>query len=344
MAEVFIVNRVNVLVLGAGGNVSIGILKAIKDSDINAYVFGACVQKYAAGFAFCDESLICPYADHEDFVLWVKKVVEDNNINIVLSGVEEINNTLANVGVFNDKCQLLVPEKKYLDIFSDKLKTVNWLASNNINYPLTLDLAKNYKFSEIARSLTLPFILKPKNGKGSVNLFIVENEEQYLDVKGINLYVAQQLIGDAESEYTCGIYKSKFGYIEIIVMRRLLRNGSTIMAEVVDNKEIYDYCKQIADACDTTVPFNIQLRLCSETKKPFCFEVNMRLSGTTAIRHGFGFKDCQVWIKEAVENKNFHSDFNVKPAIAIRYEAEVFLEKNTINSLNLAQPTVMVSN
>lgn len=336
--------RVRVLVLGVGGNVSIGILKAIKNSDVNAFVVGACVQKYAAGFALCDESLLCPYANHESFLPWLKKVVEDNNINIVLSGVEEINNTLATSGILNDKCQLLVPEKHNLDTFSDKLTTVNWLEDNNIGHPQTLDLGKNYSFSQVESSLALPFIVKPKIGKGSANLFIIENEEQYLGIKDISLYVAQQLIGDAESEYTCGVYKSKFDYTEIIVMRRLLRNGSTIMAEVVDNKEIYDYCKQIADACDTTVPFNIQLRLCNKTKKPFCFEVNMRLSGTTAIRHGFGFKDCQVWIKETVQNKNYRSDFNVKPAIAIRYEAEVFLDKDTVNSLNLTTSTGMVGN
>lgn len=337
-------SKPRVLVLGVGGNVSIGILKAIRDSDIGAYIFGACVQKYAAGFAFCDESLLCPYANHDSFVPWVKKTIEDNNINIVLSGVEEINNSLATADILNDKCQLLVPEKHNLDTFSDKLTTVNWLADNNIPHPQTLNLAKDYSFSQIESSLTLPFIIKPKVGKGSVDLFIIESEEQYLSIKNKSLYVAQQLVGDSESEYTCGVYKSKFGYTEIIVMRRLLRNGSTIMAEVVDNEVIHDYCRQIADACNTTVPFNIQLRLCNKTQKPLCFEVNMRLSGTTAIRHGFGFKDCQVWIKEALQNKSCHSDFDVKPAIAIRYEAEVFLEKNIVNSSNLNNPTTMMGN
>lgn len=344
MTKVIIVNRINILVLGVSGNVSTGILKAIKSSDMNIFIFGACVQKYAAGFAFCDESLLCPYANHKSFLPWLEKTVEDNNINIVLSGVEEVNDTLSTVGILNDKCLLLVPEKHNLDTFSDKLTTVNWLADNKIDHPQTLDLSKKHSFSQIEARLTLPFILKPKIGKGSAGLFIIENEEQYLGIEDINLYVAQQLIGDAESEYTCGVYKSKFGYTEIIVMRRLLRNGSTIMAEVVDNKEIYEYCKQIADACDTTVPFNIQLRLCKKTQKPFCFEVNMRLSGTTAIRHGFGFKDCQVWIKETIQNKNFHSDFNVKPAIAIRYEAEVYLDKDTVYSLNLSKPTAMTGN
>jgi carbamoyl-phosphate synthase large subunit len=311
--------KTNVLVLGVGGNVSIGILKTLRDSDINAHILGACVQKFAAGFAFCDESLLCPYANHESFLPWVEKTVADNDINIVLSGVDEVNNALAGVGEINGNCQFLVAKKYYLDIFYDKLKTVKWLSENNIAHPKTLDLGEDYSFDEIRNNLRLPFVVKPKIGKGSVGVFIIENEEQYLGLKDINLCVAQQFIGTAESEYTCAVYNSKFGYTEVIIMRRLLRNGSTIMAEVINNREIYNYCREIANACSTTVPFNIQLRLCKMTDKPFCFEINMRLSGSTAIRHGFGFKDCQVWIKESVENKNYRSDFNVKPAVAIRY-------------------------
>lgn len=337
-------NKTNILVLGVGGNVSIGILKALSNSDINAHVFGACVQKYAAGFAFCDESQLCPYANHPSFLPWVEKTISENNINVVLSGVEEINNALTEVRITNDKCQILIPEKYNLDTFGDKLKTIKWLSDNNIGHPKTLDLGAGYSFDQVKNRLVLPFVVKPKVGKGSAGVLIIENEEQYLGVKGIESYVAQQLIGDAENEYTCGVYKSKFGYTEVIIMRRLLRNGSTVMAEVVHNEEIYNYCREIADSCTTTVPFNIQLRLCKNTGKPFCFEVNMRLSGTTAIRHGFGFKDCQVWIKETVQNKNFHSDFNVKPAIAVRYEAEVFLDKDTVHSLSLAKPTAIVGN
>ena len=60
-------DKLRILVMGVGGNVSIGILRAIKNSNIDAYVLGACVQKYAAGFSFCDTSLICPNANDKKF-------------------------------------------------------------------------------------------------------------------------------------------------------------------------------------------------------------------------------------------------------------------------------------
>jgi carbamoyl-phosphate synthase large subunit len=337
-------DRINALVLGVGGNVSIGILNVLRNSDINLYIFGACVQKYAAGFAFCDESLLCPFATHESFLPWLKEVVTEHSIDIVLSGVEEINRTLAGAGKLNDKCKFLVPEKHSIDTFNDKLKTSKWLAENNIIHPTTLDLSESYSFDQVKSIIGLPFVVKPKVGKSSAGVFIITNKSQYSTIDGRELCVAQQFIGDAASEYTCGVYKSKFGYTEIIIMHRLLRYGSTSIAEVVQNEQIFNYCKQIADACTTTGPFNIQLRFCKSSEKPFCFEVNMRLSGTTAIRHGFGFKDCQVWIKETIYGKNYRNDFKVKPAIAVRYEAEVYFDKSTGDSPILSKLATMTGN
>ena len=324
----------NILVLGVGGNVSIGIVKAIKSSNIDAYVVGACIQKYAAGFAFCDKNLLSPHANSPEFLSWLQRTLEDNNIHVVLSGVEEINNILSNHVNLRKETKILAPLKNQLEIFNDKLATVNWLAKNNIEHPKTLDLREKYSFSQIEKVVGLPFIVKPRIGKGSAGVVIIESEQQYQELKNKNECISQQLIGDANTEYTCGVYKSKYGYMEIIIMRRFLRNGSTIIAEVEKNKIIYNYCKEIADSLDASTPFNIQLRLCKDSYKPYSFEINMRLSGTTAIRHGFGFKDCQVWIKESLFKKSFQCDFNVKPGVALRYEAEVFLSKTDLLNEN----------
>lgn len=326
-------NKINLLVLGAGGNVSIGILRAVRNSDINARIFGACVTNRAAGYAFCDETLISPFAEDKHFVPWLNRVINEHSIDAVISGVEEINSVLALSKKAHDGCALLVANSNYLHVFNDKLKTVNWLADNNIYHPKTLDLSEQLRFGDVENFLKTPFIVKPKLGKGSVGVFKIENEKQYSQIFDKELFIAQELIGDEDSEYTCGVYKSTFGYIEIIVMRRKLRYGSTYIAEVVDNPIIYDYCKKIACAIDFDGPFNIQLRYCHELHRPVCFEINMRLSGTTCIRHGFGFKDCQVWIKENLFNDNFKDDFNVKPGIAVRFESEVFLEKESTRTL-----------
>lgn len=60
-----------ILLLGVGGNVSQGILKALRETKLDLYIVGACVSQYSSGLYLCDEALISPYANAESFIPWV---------------------------------------------------------------------------------------------------------------------------------------------------------------------------------------------------------------------------------------------------------------------------------
>ena len=81
--------QINVLVLGVGGNVSQGILTAIKSSNLNCHIAGACISEESLGLYYCDSAFISPYANDPKFVEWVADVCNNENIDIVFSGVEE---------------------------------------------------------------------------------------------------------------------------------------------------------------------------------------------------------------------------------------------------------------
>ena len=59
---------VNVLVLGVGGNVSQGILKALALSTVPCRVVGACVDPLSAGLYTADRAYVAPMADDPRFV------------------------------------------------------------------------------------------------------------------------------------------------------------------------------------------------------------------------------------------------------------------------------------
>lgn len=331
--------KLNVLVIGVSGNVSIGILKVLKDSNLgDLYTYGACINKYSAGFGLSDEALICPLAFSNEFPAWLSRIENELKIDLVISGVSEVNHSLSRIKKQQNCAVYLCPEFDYLKIFNDKLETVNWLNTHRIEHPKTLDLGKPYQTQYIIEHLGLPFIIKPKIGKSSQGVRIINNEHDLHCLDNKNGYIAQQIIGTPETEFTCGVYKSRFGYTRIIVLRRELSNGTTRMAEVVSNEEIEQYCARIAECIDTTAPFNIQLRLCEKTQMPYCFEINMRLSGTTSIRHNFGFKDCEAWIREQIFNLDSRDLFNVVPGIAIRYEEEHFFSKHSLDKVNEIKP------
>ena len=71
------------LILGVSGNVSTGIVRSIRQSDIAAYIVGACVSNNAPGFAFCDAIAQSPYADSNQFLSWLQNIIEINDIDTV---------------------------------------------------------------------------------------------------------------------------------------------------------------------------------------------------------------------------------------------------------------------
>lgn len=330
--------ELTILVIGVSGNVSIGILKALRQSELKiTKLYGACIKKNAAGFHFSDEAFLCPLASDPSFKNWLEALVDRRKIDVVLSGVEEVNAALSAITQKPNAAIYLAPEAENLAIFNDKLKTAHWLKSNGIGYPKTIDLDDREDVRQLSSALAFPLIVKPKRGKGSANISIINHADELIPYLQKGGFIAQELIGSSDQEYTCGVYKSSFGYTEVIVMRRELVNGSTAVAEVVQHDAIANYCRAIANALNTTCPFNVQLRL-SADNHPICFEINMRLSGTTAMRHHFGFKDCEAWITEAVLNQNARELFNVVPKVAIRYEEEVYFEREYLDQLRLTLP------
>jgi carbamoyl-phosphate synthase large subunit len=325
-----------ILVLGAGGNVSVAILKALRASTLGGSdITGACVSAQAAGFAFCDRALIRPYADAPEFGAWLHAVESGHGIDLVLSGVEEILEFLsAHTSQGNAGAKYLVHGADLLERFNDKYLTNAWLVDNGLPAPRTLDLGVTTSLDAIDQALTAPFVVKPRRGKGSRGVRVLGSLEEAKPYLGDANYVAQEQIGTPDTEYTCGVYNSSFGYSEIIVLERELRHGSTARASVVHAPVIEEYCRRIAGEIGAAGAFNVQLRYCAEQETPYAFEINMRLSGTTHIRHRFGFRDCEAWACETFYDRPRKEAFSLIPGTAVRYEEEVFFSESGLRKLS----------
>lgn len=82
--------KIQVLILEMGGNVSQGILKAVRQSGIFSYLVGAYVSRDAAGLYMCDQAYISPYAAEKSFLPWLYGLCLSEPIDIVFSNVEVI--------------------------------------------------------------------------------------------------------------------------------------------------------------------------------------------------------------------------------------------------------------
>ncbi|MBR5076741.1 MAG: ATP-grasp domain-containing protein [Bacteroidales bacterium] len=291
----------NVLVLGAGGNVSQGIITALKLSGFPCRIIGACVSFDSLGLYFCDAAYISPYANDAGFVEWVINLCNKEQVDIVMTGVEE------NILVLErerrkfetgTKAKFVSCDEKQLSIGANKLLTARWLEQNGCHFPLSAGINDEDELRRMILKVGFPLIAKPNSGKGSHGIVLAHSMADLTPLMGKD-YCVQEYLGTESEEYTIGCYADHTGKMcEMIILHRELKHGTTFMAEVVENDDIRKECMKICSAFKPKGPLNIQLRL--HNGKPVCFELNVRFSGTTPIRARFGYNDVAAMIEEYV--------------------------------------------
>ena len=325
--------QINVLVLGVGGNVSQGILTAIKSSNLNCHIVGACISEESLGLYFCDAAYISPYANDPSFINWVVDICNKENIDIIFSGVEE------NVMSLEAQRQLLESKtrsifvsssKEQLEIGLSKYKTARWLRESGCNYPKSASIFNQEELDCLIEEIGFPLIAKPNSGKGSQGIFVVNSKDDLKKIKGKD-YCVQELLGDDKSEYTIACYVDKTGKShQTLIMHRHLKYGTTFMAEIVQDEVIRTECKKICDKFKPRGPLNIQLRM--HQGKPVCFELNVRFSGTTPIRARWGYNDVEAMIREYVLDEPVHFE-PFKEGKVYRYYNEAFIDVKMLQEL-----------
>lgn len=318
--------QINVLVLGVGGNVSQGILTAIKNSDLNCHIVGACISEESLGLYFCDTAYVSPYANDPRFIDWVVEVCNNENINIIFSGVEE------NVMALEAQRQLLESKtraifvsstKEQLEIGLSKYKTAVWLRENGCNYPKFADISNQKELDCLIKEIGFPLIAKPNSGKGSQGIIIAHSKDDLKTIEGKD-YCVQELLGDDKSEYTIACYVDKKGQShQTLIMHRHLKHGTTFIAEIVQDESIKIECEKICERFKPNGPLNIQLRM--HHGKPVCFELNVRFSGTTPIRARWDYNDVEAMIREYVLDEPVHLE-PLKEGKVYRYYNEAFID------------------
>lgn len=321
-----LMNKVNVLLLGVGGNVSMGILTALRLSSIPCRIVGACISPESLGLYYCDAAYVSPYAIEEGFSQWVVNICNKENIDIILTGVEENILALEANRAFleaNTRALFVASDYKHLKIGLSKYETAMWLKDNNCNYPKSADMRNSNEVQALIDEVGFPLIAKPNSGKGANGLFLASSERDLESIKGMD-YCLQQLLGDNQSEYTIACYVDKHGtQQDMLIMHRRLKNGTTFMAEICQDDAIYEECYRICEAFHPKGPLNIQLRM--DHGVPVCFELNVRFSGTTPIRARWGYNDVEALIKEYLFDEEVHF-YPRKEGKAYRYYNEAFID------------------
>jgi carbamoyl-phosphate synthase large subunit len=330
-----VTEKLNMLVLGVGGNVGQGILKALAMSQFHARVIGACINASAMGLYVVDRAYISPPADHPDFMDWLIKTCSVEHIHAVFSGVEPVIRVLSKKQrEIREKtgAVCIVSDPFQLSVGDDKLVTCQWLEQHGFQFPQYAASKDKEAIQKLAENCGFPLIAKYRFGRGSREMIQIKDENVLESVSMLDDYVIQECIGDPDSEYTAGCFCDREGRTRgVIVMRRQLNSGTTCWAEVGAFPDIRAEVTRIADKLKPRGPCNVQLRMSS--KGPVCFEINVRFSGTTPMRAYYGFNEVEAAIRHFVLNEPLVDFPIIREGVVVRYWNELYLSPEAAHTM-----------
>jgi len=277
----------NILITGIGGDIGSGIAKILRKSNIACKLIGSDIHNQHAGKYLVDEIIIIERADSENYLNFLKKVIDEYSIDLVIPM------SVAEIELFDKKnlmkeldyIPIILANKKAMEIGHDKYNTYKFLKSVNLPYPWTIPVNEG-------PPQNIPCIIKSRTGSGSrsVNIVYEDFVNYYSKTRPNDLW--QELLLPEDEEYTCGLYGLKNGELRTIVFKRRLSGGISVYGEIVINKGIEDTLSTLAKHLKLRGSINVQLRI---TKRgPVIFEINPRFSSTVVFRHLLGFKDL-IW-------------------------------------------------
>lgn len=320
--------RLTVLVLGVGGNVSQGILKALARSSVPVRVIAGCISASSMGLYLADRAYISPEAEDEKFLPWLTGVCERERVRAILSGVEEVLQVLsAHAGDIKDRtgAVAVASDPDVLAIGRDKLRTCRWLEEMGLPHPHYADGDDEVGIAELVEVCGYPLVAKPRLGKGAAGVRIVESQSGLEAARDVSGLIFQEHLDEAGGELTVGCVCDRARRVRgTIAMRRTLVAGTTYSADVVDRETARSVAERIVARLGPLGPCNVQLRF--RRGQPVPFELNVRFSGTTPLRTHLGFTEVDAVLRHFVLGEPMQDLPVVRRGSVLRYWNELYVD------------------
>ncbi len=324
-----------ILVLGVGGNVSQGILKALALSPIRHKVVGGCISPLAAGLYTVDRAYVTPPAREPAFLDWLIATCRNDGIHAVMSGVEPVISVLAiHADDIRGKTGAvpIVSSPAHIEIGGDKLKTCEWLRAHGFNYPAYAPSDDKDLVRKLADERGFPLIAKPRHGRSGAGIIEIRDRRDLEYAAGRPDYVIEELLGSMDEEFTAGCFCDTEGRVRgTLVMRRELQQGTTVRALIGDFPEVRAEAVRIAAALKPMGPCNIQMRM--SRGRPVCFEINMRFSGTTPLRARLGFNEVHEAVSHFILGRPACDLPIITSGTVLRYWNEMYVDERARETL-----------
>jgi len=308
------VSRLKLLITGGGGSGAEAINRLWED-------------RYELHFADADLTALSPTLPRAqshaipfagaDWSAAIVEICRKASINVLIPCVDEELPHMPEVVRQLPDLDPLLPSPDFVRLMKDKLTSMEAMAAAGIDAPRTRPIRD-------AADIGFPCLVKPRDGRGSRGVQIVQNAAQldaYLTLtdRPRDALVAQELLSG--QEWTVYVSADRAGNLRAVIPMRVdLKKGITIRAQTVANEAVLRYCQALHARFPTPGPYNVQLMEQADGRIA-AFEINPRVSTTLCLAIAAGADPV--------------ADFNAQQPIGelASFRAGVRLRRNWLNHI-----------
>lgn len=273
------------LVTGIGGNVGQGVLRVLRSLPHQLRIVGTNTHLMSAGNHLCDRVHEVPIAWDEAYIPAMQKICAQDGVQLIIPATDFEAFHLSRAAEVLPR--LVSSPSATEELFLDKLLTAEAFDAAGIAFAR----------SSTPRDFRGDFnhtVVKPRRGWGSRDVhFDPKDPSAFADD-----FVVQELLSGIE--LTAAFYVTQAKDVHAtIVLERALAHGTTVSARTAFEHQavVRDLVDRMHENFDISGPCNVQAIL-EPGGRLVPFEVNCRFSGTTSIRHNFGFRDVEWALQE----------------------------------------------
>jgi carbamoyl-phosphate synthase large subunit len=331
--------RVNVLITAASRRVPL--VRAFRNAVEKfgrGRVVTTDVNPLSPALYFGHKHYIVPLTTDRYYIPMIESICDAEDVNLVIPTIDD------ELPIFGRSLtqfeqtgiEVAVSSERTSNVCNDKYETYLFCSQNGIKAPETW-LPADVDFAK----LRYPVYVKPRFGRGSVNVFSVANEAQlrlFLD------YVPDAIIQDhlAGTEFTVDVLADFNSRVLSIVPRErlVIRAGVSDKGITRKNAEVIEFAKDVAEKLQIVGPANIQCKW--DGQDVSLIEVNPRFSGgiPLTIASGADFPAWLVQLKAGVDVRPQIGKFQDGLAM-MSFEESIFATETELKMRHTDKPKIL---
>jgi carbamoyl-phosphate synthase large subunit len=321
---------IKIFVSGASGIVGYGTLKSLRTAPLACQLFGSSIYDDSIAPLFCDHFVLAPPTNAENYIDWLTKTLQENQIDLAFPGIEADMRTWNKYrGHFEQLgLKLMLNDERLINLCENKWAFYETLNQNKLSCTIPTSLNQDYR--SILDVFGPNIIVKPIAGFGSKGISKPKNKEEFDAIAPTigATHIVQPIIGDDGHEYSISTFCHPMtgAYASMGLRRKLSHDGYTQHAEVIDTHPFLETIDQLVGVFQPVGPTNFQFR--TQNDQIYLLEINPRISSATSIRTAFGYNEAEMAVRFFLENQ-LPSQPIIKFGRATRYiEDGIFYENS----------------